>query len=170
MASHPGHDFWRSWWCDLFGSPDPVAAAFSRLGLAGFALAALPFWVELPRFLPAARRSASVARALGIAAFLGLGVVARTAGGTREHGLAILAACAPALPAILLVIRCQALRHQTRPAAWLGAAMLLVSSANFVQYVREQWLGAPEWAGLPAGQKVATLLIVVWVGASLRTE
>lgn len=170
MALHPAHSFLGSFWCDLFASPTPTGAAFARLGLAGFAIAVLPLWLALPRFLPAAPRSARVARGLGIASLAAMAGVAASPGGTSAHGIAILAACGPAFPAILLALRAQALRPETRGAAWLGLAMLAVSVGNFVQYAREQWFAVPAWDGLPAVQKVATILIVVWVGATLRTR
>ena len=171
-ATTRGASFWQNFICDLEsdvslnGMPNVVGARFGKAAVfvmvAGFA----PFWWILPRLFARLRRLGGAVRALGLASLAGIVAVALLPSSRfgRLHGVSVIVAGAPGLSAAVLAIAGLA-RAEVPPkiATASGGAMMAFALADFALYTRTMLYGGPGPILLPIAQKLAVLLLLVWM-------
>lgn len=167
-----GHDFWRTFLCDLLrdpalnGQPNPatgfaLAAMLVLIAAIVLTLATQPrlFEVHAPRLARFARYSAGVA-ALGM---LGVPLLPsdRFPG---WHGVVVLAAVIPTLGCALLgVLGISRISVGGRGLALLGWTTLALVVVDAALYARETFWSGSLLVATPALQRVASGLVLIWV-------
>lgn len=186
MASYPGgnqldrgahgHDLWRNFLCDLIapvsigGAPNPVAATLAPIGMFALVVGLAAVWmVLLPHAFPGERTLGAVVRVAGALSTLGLVAVPLTPSSDHPvlHTVAVLLASLPALVAgaggALGLARAGA-----RGLAWLGAVLVAVTTIDVGLFARSVALGGAVPLALPALERVANTLLLVWMLAIAR--
>jgi len=177
--SEAGHSFWRNFFCDLT-QPVSLSGVDNRLGarlaqasllIFGGALGGL-FWL-LPRRFSARSRLARWVRAFGGFSLVCFVLVPLTPSERFGHLHALIALSAAALGALAVVLAVTALlMTEPRPKliTALGVAALLAGSIDGVLFARHLNDSAPPPLILPAAQKVAGLLVGLWITATALVE
>jgi hypothetical protein len=172
-----GHDFWKNTLCDvarstaLGGAPNAVGAMLARAAMTimAFGIGAL-FWL-LPTRFPSSGRLGTSIRVLGAMAVLGAIAVVflPTDRFSFLHGIAIVVAGLPGLSGMALAVA-GLLRANARPhhVTAIGVLALLVAAADFSIYVDELLSKASPRVSVPVLERIATLLVLVWMVAVAR--
>jgi hypothetical protein len=171
----PGFSLVRNFWCDLLraraidGLDNAASQRWASLAFAALAGGSLPFWWAAASLFPPPRRRLVVT--LGAAAGAGLGLMALLPSDRYPlaHGVVALAGCAAGMVAAALS---SVLRLPGEPrfgARRVAAALTLsLSAVNAGLYVYVAYLRAPETLAQPIVQKLATLLLVIWMSITVR--
>jgi hypothetical protein len=168
---HTGHSFWFNFLCDLTspvavnGAANRLGSAFAQVAMAALALALGTFWLILP-WLFKERRGLGVAlRCAGSLSTLGFAVVPLTSG--LVHAVAVFTAVVPAIVAGGLGIVGMIGQPRTRGLVALPIATLVASVVDAVLYgasfATHPRIVTP---ALPAGQRIAVMLMVMWMVAT----
>ena len=167
---HPGHSFWFNFLCDLTapvalnGKSNRLGAIVAQAAMAAFALALGTFWLILPLLFQRRPVLGAVIRVAGCTSTLGFAVVPFASG--PLHALAIFTAVVPAI--VAGVGGLVGLRHAGhRGALVLGLATLAASVVDAVLYAAS-FAAHPRVVtpALPAGQRIAVLLMLTWMAAT----
>jgi hypothetical protein len=172
----PGHRFWYNFFCDLSqpvslsGVDNRRGAALAQLGMWCFALALGAFFWLLPLHFPGrvSARAREWVRGLGVCSVLGVALVpilpSQRFG--RFHGLLALTTGGLGILAVLaaVVVLCRA-GGRGRWLGSLGALALAVGAFDAALFAYHLNDSAPTPLALPAGQKLAALLLSAWMVA-----
>jgi hypothetical protein len=167
-----GARFWQNFLCDfespvaLDGQPNLVGARFGRAAMVLMVVGLASFWWMLPWRFGRLRRLGCAVRSLGLVSLGGI-LAAALMPSSRFgvlHGIAVVVAGVPGLTAAALAVAGLA-RAEARPsaAAMVGGGMLTFAVADFAMYARTMLHGGPGPILLPVAQKVALLLLMVWM-------
>jgi hypothetical protein len=170
----PGYDLWRSFFCDVLhirglnGLPNP-GAPFARAALVLIAAAFVPFWFALPVALNLGTRRAAAVHAFGAASATASLIVALAPSDRfpQLHQAAVLFAASAGIGAALLALggvkAASGAARALPPLAW---AALMTAAVDAGLYAAQLSDPAPCALALPALQKLAAGLIVVWMLAT----
>lgn len=170
-TSAAGHRFWQNYLCDLTqpvavdGVANPVGSVLARAAMLVLVAGLLPFWAAVPRLF-ARPRLARPVRALGFVSMAAVVWVVLLPGDRfgRLHGALVVLAGAPGLSAALLAVAgLRAGQPRARFAGRVGAAMLSCATIDFAAYVGHLAAGGLGTPLLPALQKIALCLLIVWM-------
>lgn len=171
-ATTEGHDFFGNFVCDLTwpvslsGEPNARGAALGQLAMGTLSLAVTLLFLSAPALFAHRPRLARLAQAAGALAGLGLLAVTLMPSSSfgRLHAVVVFLAAAPAVVAALaVVVGLFAGEPRPRVAAGVGSVTLVVALADLLLFARHVALrdGCTPW--VPGLQKVALLLLLVWV-------
>ena len=173
--SSVGHDFWRNTLCDvartvaLDGRPNMVACTLARVAMTTLAFGLGALFMVLPELFAAERRAARTIRVLGAAtvpAAVAVVLLPTDRFGTL-HGLAIVVAGTLGLGATILVMKgVWADARTPRLIVVLGTLALGFGAADFGLYVRELALGGPAQVAVAVLERLATILVLLWMVAA----
>lgn len=169
--SHAGHSFFGNFFCDLTqpvslgGAPNARAASLATWGMVMLAVGLVPFWWLFPALFPDSLRLGWLVRATGVPGALATLLVPLTPSTEwgKLHAAVVLGAAGLGICAALAAIAGLVVMRPRRP--WLLAltlALLACASADAVLYA-QHLSGAPFSVALPALQKVAAGLLLVWM-------
>lgn len=168
----PGQSFFGNFFCDLTqpvslsGVANPVGSKLAQCGMLFFAVALwTAFWV-VPRLLPresAVRPWLRGFASLSVLTFVAVSLTPSEVFG-RLHAVLALVAGGFGIVALLLSVRGLArLTGAPRVLALLGALALAVGAFDAVIFVRHLRDSAPPPLVVPAAQKVAAILLSLWM-------
>jgi len=172
--SAPGHDFWRNALCDVArstavgGASNVLGATFARAAMAIMALGiGAMFWLLSQRLSSTARLATGV-RVLGTVTVPGaLSVVLLPSDRfSCLHGVAVVAAGFPGLGAALLATVGLVREKSSRIVTTVAIATLAVAAVDFSIYVDELITRGPPRLLVPVLERIATILLVVWMVTS----
>jgi hypothetical protein len=162
-----GHRFWQNFLCDLEwqvalnGTPNPVGAALAQAAMLVLVAGFVPFWWEAPAW----RRAVRGLGAAGVSGMVAVALMPSERFGAL-HGVAVVLAAAPSFAATSLAAAGEwraGERAHHRVAAGIGAALLAVAALDLVLYVHTMRTGGPGPVAVPALQKIALALLLVWM-------
>jgi hypothetical protein len=171
-ATTHGHRFWQNFLCDLEwrvaldGQPNIVGSRLAEAALLSLVLAFVPFWLVVPRLFADDPRLGLAVRGLGNASVAGMVAVALMPSERFGvlHGAAVVIAGVPGLSAATLsVVGLARGGRSARPAAWIGASMLVFAFTDFALYVSHLVAHVEGTPFIAAAQKVALILLLVWM-------
>jgi hypothetical protein len=173
--NEPGFSFSRNFWCDLLrsrainGLENATSKSWASLAFAALAGGSLPYWVAAASlFQPYQRRLVAT---LGAASAMGLGLMAALPSDRYPvaHGVVALAGGAAGMLAGAMSARLRLRGEPRLGARRLAAALTLgFAASNACLYVYVAYLRAPETLAQPLAQKLATLLLVIWMTLTVR--
>jgi hypothetical protein len=167
-----GFALWDNFMCDMLpaiavnGEPNP-AHTLAALSMATLALSLAPFFIVLSKFA-ASRAMAMIIAILGCIGALNCALVALAPGDAYPglHATLIFIAGPPCF--VALVLGASQLRFakgsmRERIAVGLACALAVVSLSDFAVYAHHMAAHTPPFHLLPALQKIAMLLLLVWM-------
>jgi hypothetical protein len=168
---HAGHSFWFNFLCDLTGpvavngAANRVGSAFAQVAMAALAIALGMFWLILPWLFKGRRALGVVLRCAGTLSTLGFALVPLASG--LVHAAAVFTAVVPAVVAGALGIVGMLAQRSNRGLVALPIATLVASVVDAVLY-GASFATHPRVVtpALPAGQRIAVLLMVAWMVAT----
>ena len=172
QRSSRGHAFWGNYWCDLLRNPglngedNAVSAGLAQWAMLAMAMTLLIYWFVASSLFLDRAALARWTRGLGSLGAIGLALITQLPS-DRFAGLHVLAVVLAGPMGIaataLAIVGLASAPGTSRLARFLGIALAVSASATLLQYTRQAWLGAAESALLPALQKVATGLLMLWM-------
>ena len=172
--SHVGQSFFGNFFCDLTqpislsGVANPVGSRLAQCGMLFFAGALLGlFWVVPQHFAPGGRSRPWVLRlgTLSVLTFVAVPLTPSERFGSLHAELALVAGGFGILAAIIAVWALFASHRRARALGVLGALALAVGAFDAVIFIQHLGESAPPPLLVPAAQKVAALLVSVWIAA-----
>jgi len=166
------HHFWFNYLCDLLretavnGEANPLGA---RLGTVGMLLMVLGLgfhWLVMKALMASRPRAGRLVVVAGAAACLATVAVALTPSDRYPtlHPVAIALAVAPGGLATAVGMTSVLLEPAFRGAwRWFGAATALAVLFSSLLFVHDHFFEGQHLRALPASQRVATLLAVLWI-------
>jgi hypothetical protein len=180
-----GSDFWLNYLSDLQrsvalnGEPNARGSALAQAAMLVLALGLAHAWWLATRLFPRHRclgRAVHVSGLGGLAGAVAVGLMPSDLFG-GVHSLAIVLGGVPGLVAAgLAVVGVASRGRATRLAAVVGAAMVLVSSADFLLYVASLGRAGPDLMAIPVLERASVLLVLCWMcaiawhGARVRAD
>lgn len=168
---HQGHSFFGNFFCDLTqpvalgGVDNARAAALATWGMVALGVGLVPFWWLFPALFPDALRLGWLVRAAGVPGALATLLVPLTPSTEwgKLHAVVVLGAAGLGIAAALAAIAGLFVMKPKRPLLLaLTLTLLACASADAVLYARHL-AGEPFSLALPALQKVAAGLLLVWM-------
>lgn len=171
----PAFDWARNYWCDLLheraagGASNALGAALAKAGFAALGASLVSFWlvVSTRAGKPNLVRFVAVAGALSAMATAAVGIVPSDRYPALHPPLALLAGGVGFVCTAISIVAPLGNRRATRLETLFGLPLLAAAALNIVLYVNAAYLGGSPSAALPAVQKVATLLLLGWMGSAL---
>lgn len=167
-----GASFWQNYLCDLESEvalnhmPNLEGSRFGKAAILVMIVGLAPFWWIVPRLfgtLPRLGRAVRVLGLISLAGIVGVGLMPSSRFGWL-HGVAVVIAGVPGLSAaVLAVVALTRAEARPRTAAALGGAMLVFALTDFSLYTRTMIAGGPGPLVLPVSQKIALLLLLMWM-------
>jgi hypothetical protein len=173
--SEPGFSMSRNFWCDLLrsrainGLDNATSKSWASLAFATLAAGTLPFWSAAAALFPPHRRR--LVGILGAGSAVGLGLMAALPSDRYPvaHGVVALAGAASGMLAGAMSALLRLSGEPRLGARRVAAALTLgFAASNAGLYVYVAYLRAPETLAQPVVQKLATLLLVIWMMLTVR--
>lgn len=173
--SYPRHHFWYNFLCDLLhrhgmgGGNNLLGSRLATVGMLALVVCMGVYWTLGPALVPARPWLGRLCSAAGLISSLGLVAVAMTPSDRLPHlhTAAILVAAGPGLLAAIFVVVGHLAEAST---PWvvrgLGALALAAVAATTLLFVVHTFFAGGFLRALPALQRVAAILSVLWVGAT----
>jgi hypothetical protein len=177
-----GFDIARNFMCELVnpvavnGEPNPVGSVAATLGMVVLILGVGVFWALVPALFPERRALGRSVRVLGGIGFASLLLIPVTTWLHLSvlHPIAIFGALVPSVLAALVATWGLAVGQGTRRLAVLGGVLLVTAVVDGILYGLYTYgsdgaqAGLPPPVMLPALQRVATVLLLLWLLAVAR--
>jgi hypothetical protein len=175
--SENGHSFWQNFLCDLLRNPalnnqdNTLGAALTKAGMLCIVAALSLNWWTVSKELCCQHRLRRIVRVLGT---FGTPLVATVPlfpsdDFPRLHTAAVTLGGLPAMFALVL-FNISVFREVHCP-KWVRTLTTLLAVLSIVcmgLYVRESVFGAPSLRILPVLERLATFVVICWIGALLR--
>ena len=174
--TYPRHHFWHNFLCDLLrqqsigGGSNILGARLATLAMLALVVFMALYWTLSPALMPSHLALGRACVVAGLFSSAGLMAVALTPSDRLPtlHTLAIVLATAPGLVAGLAVVFGRLAEPGTGNALIvLGALMLVAVAATSALFVVHTWFNGGFGRALPAMQRVAAILTVLWVGTTV---
>jgi len=163
------YDFWRNFWCDLLipvtriGDKDNFYSMIFGMGaMLAFAVGSLKLWYNLKILIPDSPHLANIIRFSGLLCIFGLLPMVLTAGHRWPHAASMLLVALSGWLAAFLAVYALTIQYPRQPVTIIGWVMIFFTALDFILYVREVYFGGEKWVVMPAMQKIATIMIVLW--------
>jgi len=171
-----GFDIARNFMCELVnpvavnGEPNPVGSVAATVGMVVLILGVGVFWFLVPALFPERHGLGLLVRVLGGVGFASLLVIPVTTWLQLAtlHYLAIFGALVPSVLAALIASWGLAVGKGTRRLAVLGGVVLVTAVVDGILYGIHVVQGGTPPVLLPALQRVATVLLLLWLLAVAR--
>jgi hypothetical protein len=168
-----GNDFWLNYLSDLQrsvalnGQPNGDGAVLAQAAMLVLSVGLAPFWWLVSRLFadrPRLGRAVRFSGVAGVAGALGVGIMPSDRFG-EGHTMAVVVGGVPGLVAAGLALAGLASRWRSaRAAALIGAATVLVSSADFVLYLGTLGQAGGGLPVIAVLERMSILLVLTWMG------
>lgn len=173
--TYPRHHFWYNFLCDLLhrqgmgGGNNVVGSQLATAGMLALVLCMGVYWTLTPALMPTRLWLGRLCAAAGVVSAMGLIAVALTPSDRlpKLHTAAIVLAAGPGLVAAIAVVAGHVSEAATPTGMRvLGLIALSAVAATTGLFVVHAFFAGGFLRALPALQRVAAILTVLWVGGT----